>query len=69
SGSRKGLGLGLYIAHKLVERHAGRIDVQSALGEGSIFSVALPLFVDPTTEEVDTAKLASHTQAVWTILH
>lgn len=69
SGTRKGLGLGLYIAQKLVERHAGRIDVQSTPGEGSVFSVILPLFVDPTTEEVDAAKLASHTQAVWTIVY
>ncbi|HEU0000587.1 MAG TPA: hybrid sensor histidine kinase/response regulator [Ktedonobacteraceae bacterium] len=69
SDTRKGLGLGLYIAQKLVERHAGRIDVQSTPGEGSVFSVILPLFVDPTTEEVDAAKLASHTQAVWTIVY
>ncbi|GAC1566338.1 MAG: hybrid sensor histidine kinase/response regulator [Ktedonobacteraceae bacterium] len=54
SGSQPGLGLGLYIAHKLVERHAGHIDVQSVPGEGSVFSVVLHLFVDPSTEEVDT---------------
>jgi len=67
TGAQPGVGLGLYIAWKLVERHAGHIDVQSAPGEGSVFSMVLPLFVDPTTEHVDAAKLAPHTQAVWTI--
>src|SRR6266568_5979528 len=65
--SHTGLGLGLYISRKLVERHAGRIDVQSVPGEGSVFSVVIPLFVDPIIENDDVAKLAPHTQAVWTI--
>jgi signal transduction histidine kinase len=67
TGAHPGVGLGLYIAWKLVERHAGHIDVQSVPGEGSVFSMVLPLFIDPTTEHVDAAKLAPHTQAVWTI--
>src|SRR6266852_6109921 len=67
--SYTGLGLGLYISRKLVERHAGRIDVQSIPGEGSVFSVVIPLFVDPTIENDDVAELAPHTQAVWTIPH
>jgi len=33
-----------------------------------LFSVVLPMFIDLTTEEVDTAKLAPPTQATWTIL-
>jgi signal transduction histidine kinase len=66
-GAQTDLGLGLYIAWKLVERHAGHMDVQSVPGEGSVFSMVLPLFIDPTTENVDAAKLAPHTQAVWTI--
>jgi len=68
-GSHTGLGLGLFISRKLVERHAGRLDVQSVLGEGSVFSIVLPLFVDSATEDLDVTKLAPHTQAVWTIAH
>ncbi len=67
--SHTGFGLGLYISRKLVERHAGRIDVHSVPGKGSVFSVVLPLFVEPTTENEDVANLAPHTQAVWTIVH
>jgi PAS domain S-box-containing protein len=37
-----GLGLGLYIARQIVERHGGRILVRSAVGRGSTFTVELP---------------------------
>ncbi|HET7813250.1 MAG TPA: hybrid sensor histidine kinase/response regulator, partial [Candidatus Baltobacteraceae bacterium] len=42
----KGTGLGLYLAKTLVERHGGTIHVQSALNEGSTFSVVLPRMRD-----------------------
>lgn len=38
----QGMGLGLAIARRLVEAHGGKIWVESKLGDGSRFSVALP---------------------------
>ncbi|MDS4076827.1 MAG: ATP-binding protein [Candidatus Accumulibacter sp.] len=38
-----GTGLGLTIVKNIVERHQGRIDVASAIGQGTTFSVWLPL--------------------------
>jgi PAS domain S-box-containing protein len=38
-----GLGIGLFISHEIVRRHGGRFQVKSAIGEGSTFSVYLPL--------------------------
>ncbi|MHC4955306.1 MAG: hybrid sensor histidine kinase/response regulator [Planctomycetota bacterium] len=38
----QGTGLGLYMAYRVVERHSGRIDVRSRLGEGTTVEIVLP---------------------------
>lgn len=42
---RKGSGLGLTIAKRIVEQHGGLIRAQSQPGEGTTFSFNLPLYV------------------------
>jgi len=41
--SHSGSGLGLSIAHSIVSLHGGRIEIDSSLGEGSTFTVVLPI--------------------------
>ena len=43
--SRKlgGTGLGLAIVKHIVQAHRGKVDVQSALGEGSTFTISIPI--------------------------
>jgi two-component system phosphate regulon sensor histidine kinase PhoR len=38
-----GTGLGLAIVKHVAQRHGGHINIQSTIGQGSIFSIALPL--------------------------
>jgi signal transduction histidine kinase len=39
----KGLGLGLVICYNIIEKHSGRIVVESQAGQGATFTVWLPL--------------------------
>jgi signal transduction histidine kinase/CheY-like chemotaxis protein len=47
SGQFEGTGLGLALVRRFLELHGGRIDVASRLGEGSRFTVTLPIGSPP----------------------
>lgn len=43
TGKTKGTGLGLTSTQNIITNHRGRIDVDSAVGEGTLFTITLPL--------------------------
>jgi signal transduction histidine kinase len=51
----KGIGLGLALVRMLLEAHGGTIRVESAVGQGSTFTVELPM--DGQGDDHDTHKL------------
>ena len=54
-----GTGLGLSITQNLVRLMHGSIDVQSKLGEGSVFTISLPLKVAQHEDEADAETVDS----------
>lgn len=55
----RGVGLGLAISHSIVERHNGRIELQSEVGRGTTFTVTLPVDsnIGPAQATSDSAAL------------
>ena len=39
----KGTGLGLYISYGIIEKHNGKIEVFSKIGEGTEFVITIPI--------------------------
>ncbi|MBS7633396.1 HAMP domain-containing histidine kinase, partial [Candidatus Bathyarchaeota archaeon] len=47
----KGLGLGLPICKRIVEAHGGKISVESIVGEGTTFTIAIPMSIEAKAKE------------------
>ena len=54
----KGVGLGLAVSYGIVQSHGGDIDVTSKVGEGTTFTVFLPLEQPPQPGEAPLLELA-----------
>jgi PAS domain S-box-containing protein len=50
-----GTGLGLALAHKIIQDHGGAISFQSAKGRGTTFTIVLSLVADPPSSPDDEA--------------
>ena len=48
--TKGGNGLGLSIAHKLLESYKGSISVESSVGKGTIFRIFIPMMEEKTAE-------------------
>jgi signal transduction histidine kinase len=48
----KGMGLGLAISYGIIERHGGRIEVNSIVGKGSVFTVCLPAYLSESSSRI-----------------
>ena len=56
SSSKKGWGLGLAISKQIVERHGGRIRVESSGGKGTTFTIELPRQLDEPASDDSAAQ-------------
>ncbi|MBW2406579.1 MAG: PAS domain S-box protein [Deltaproteobacteria bacterium] len=53
---QKGSGLGLTVAYSIVDKHNGRMTVESGLGHGTTFTIYLPASDKPASQPADEEK-------------
>ena len=52
-GEVKGVGLGLSVCYGFIEDHGGDIEVKSQVGEGTTFTISLPVHTEVDSEKAD----------------
>jgi signal transduction histidine kinase len=55
-GVGRGTGLGMHIAYKIIEKHHGRVSVESQVGEGTTFAIRLPVEEEEQSQIPSKAK-------------
>jgi two-component system NtrC family sensor kinase len=58
----EGTGLGLSVSYGIITRHGGRIDVSSTVGEGTTFTINLPIMSDEIIESLDDEELLAEAE-------
>ena len=53
----KGSGLGLYMCKYIIELHGGTITVTSKVGEGTTFTLTLPIYGETAVKSVPPRSL------------
>jgi two-component system phosphate regulon sensor histidine kinase PhoR len=59
SRERGGTGLGLAIVKHILNRHNGKLQIDSVVGEGSAFTVSLPAAASAANECIGTRKFGN----------
>jgi signal transduction histidine kinase len=59
----KGVGLGLAVSYGIIERHSGRIEVQSEVDKGSTFTIILPSYHEEGPKKPDKGLTNPHPTA------
>ncbi len=61
---KNGTGIGLHIVKTMVEAHNGTVDIKSAVGQGSTFTITLPLRQEFVDDEEEPEELTAETAPI-----
>ena len=56
SKGNRGTGLGLFVANQIIEKHGGKIKVESNPGEGSNFKITVPRIISEESKKLSAGS-------------